>query len=339
MSNYSIRLEEMLSKGIEDFVIKRVLNREFGIILTSKDLEQAKQKFTQKNSGGNSTHENVEEFNIENNKLYLFLKDSSSEKLLIEFQEHFKNDYLDIKTGNEDLDLIIKSIVKDNIITTTEELFLKDKIIELGLPENTIKKVYSSLHVNNPYLDDIIHIILKDGYITSQELIFLREKSIENNYNLQFVSDRFWLIIFSLYPSLFISNDDYKKIVILFSILQFNSLRLNKFDNILFDNLYIFGDKNFKLMLKEVLTELTLYVQNECKNIEVLKYLNFAWSNFETIKENRTFNSSKKSKSVDVISFESLTAILNEEKRRIGTPDAALFAENVKYRLKNTLWD
>ena len=72
-----------------------------------------------------------------------------------------QNKLIEISTGNDKIDYLIKSVVKDNLITEAEELFLKNKAKEFSFEDDIIDKAKQLLEQNNPYLDNIIHIIFR----------------------------------------------------------------------------------------------------------------------------------------------------------------------------------
>ena len=174
-----------------------------------------------------------------------FIQQNKKESELLEIVHmFFKNKYINVNTGNKEIDDLIKTVVKDNIITDCEELFLKTKAKEYNLPEKIIDIAKEHLEKNNPYLDNIIHIIFNDGIISDNELLFLNEKTIENNFSEEFVNNRFWIIAFSDYSIHLLKLpliEKLMKLIFLYSELGF----INKTnDSKLILSLNIFSDKS-----------------------------------------------------------------------------------------------
>lgn len=255
-------------------------------------------------------------------------------------QNIFKEKYLNIKTGNEKMDYLIKSIVKDNAITKCEEIFLKQKAQEMGLHNDIIDQAKKSLYSNNPYLDNLIHIIYDDGIVTTEELNFLKEKSNEHNFSKTFVNQRFWTTGISVYLFHLLKISNFDKIVILIFLCE--KLKFPKISQEmwLFSKFNIFSGESLPIIinntLEEVKNDLGDFITNKYgvdgeliikEAFCDLKLSNYSKDNIESeISENKLRESS-------------LLKILDQEKLRLGTPDANLLVENVKFRIENNLWD
>jgi hypothetical protein len=182
------------------------------------------------------------------------------------FQHFFKEKYFKVNTGNEKLDYLIKTIVKDNTITECEEVFLKQKAKELGVEENLIDYARKSLHSNNPYLDNLMHIIFEDGLITNTELDFIKEKCIELNFTKTFVNKRFWVIGITFYTDYLRAIEGFDRLVSLFFLARKISFPKLNNDLWILTKLNIFQTKPISIIiengLKEITNELLNYLQN-----------------------------------------------------------------------------
>lgn len=269
-----------------------------------------------------------------------FIQKTNGTELLNTVKMFFKDKYINVSTGNKEMDYVIKTIVKDNIITDCEELFLKKKTKEYNLPENIIDKAKEHLEQNNPYLDNIIHIIFDDGIVSDNELEFLNEKTIENNFSEKFVNSRFWTIAFSDYSTHLLKlphMEGLMKLIFLYNALGFVH---NTNDIKLISALNVFSDKSIVNVIKNAEEKTRLYLikliegSNKIKN-SVL-FMNEAISKLKVNSSPESLNEAMKRSDNDMFK---LVKILNQEKIRIGSPDADLLVENVKYRLENELWD
>jgi hypothetical protein len=281
----------------------------------------------------NSTKEEKSEFDC-------FLQNAKEDELLQIVEMFFKNKYIDVATGNKEVDYLIKTIVKDNIITDCEELFLKNKTKEYNLPENIIDKAKEHLEQNNPYLDNIIHIIFDDGIISDNELLFLNEKTIENNFTEKFVNNRFWMIAFSDYSTHLLKIplvEDLMKLIFLYNKL---GLTNESNDSKLISALNIFSDKSIMNVIKNAEEKIRLFLIQLLKESNKIEnsvlFINEAISKLQVTKKLEVITKISNESNSEIFK---LIKILNQEKIRLGSPDVNLLVENVKYRIENELWD
>ena len=113
------------------------------------------------------------------------------------FQEFITEGFSTLKTDNKELNDLIKLVVRDNVITDVEKIFLKEKTFELNLSTDLVQEANDYLFSNNPFFDNILSLIFKDGKIKENELAFLLEKSKENSFSSSFINNRFWQYAFS----------------------------------------------------------------------------------------------------------------------------------------------
>ena len=269
-----------------------------------------------------------------------FIQNANEEKLIQIVEMFFKNKYIDVATGNKEIDYLIKTIVKDNIITDCEELFLKNKTKEYNLSENIIDKAKEHLEQNNPYLDNIIHIIFDDGIISNNELLFLNEKTVENNFSEEFVNNRFWMIAFSDYSKHLLKLplvQDLVKLIFLYNELGFTN---ETNDSKLISALNIFSDKSIINVIKNAEEKIRLYLIQLLKESNKIEnsvlFINEAISKLKVTKRLELITKISNESNSEIFK---LIKILNQEKIRLGSPDVNLLVENVKYRIENELWD
>lgn len=261
------------------------------------------------------------------------LKEKEGYDILNDFRLFIKGSFLNVNTGNEKFDELVKIIVKDNVITDAENCFLKDKTIELGLPVNLIDQVRDYTHSNNPYLDNIIHLIFEDGIISKNELIFLKEKEKEFDFSISFVNQRFWQIGICFYLEELIKYDEFLKLVRLWEIGRATAFELSKSSTWLMIILDIHKSQD----LNEILKRGRLKFQKELEEHLYANY-NYNTTVIEIFCNELSLNyhaNSKQESNIKKLTMDTLIKILNEERRRIGDPAADLLAENILFRIKN----
>ncbi len=273
-------------------------------------------------------------------KTYNLLRYSVNYSLLGIVKEYFRLKYIQVNTGNQKIDYLIKTVVKDNIITDCEEEFLRLKASELKYDNDIIEKAKLNLESNNPYLDDIIHIIFNDGKITSNELEFLQEKTKENHFSEKFVCERFWIIGISEYSSHLLKIKDFQSLM----ICLFATIRLNREDLIekLFINeLNVLKNKNIESIIHMSFIKLNGIVNELLSDAFDFQFdytRKILFENYKPFDDEESKNDVITT-NFDENSFDRFIKILNQEKLRIGTPDVNLLVENIKYRIENKLWD
>lgn len=281
---------------------------------------------------------NTEQKNKKENKFDELINDYSSENVQLVVSNFFKNKLIEISTGNDKIDYLIKSVVKDNLITEAEELFLKNKAKEFSFEDDIIDKAKQLLEQNNPYLDNIIHIIFDDGIVSNEELSFLNEKTTENDFTQEFVNNRFWVIAFSEYRYHLLKLkgfDNIFKLIFIYLELNLNT-RLN--DDKLIEYLNIFSNYSIEDVVNQAEKDILAFITELLRNSEKIKninyFLNEAYDKI-VLSNTESFNLNNSDETL----LTRLIKILNQEKMRLGSLDADLIVENVKYRIENELWD
>ena len=281
---------------------------------------------------------NTEQKNKKENKFDELINDYSSENVQLVVSNFFKNKLIEISTGNDKIDYLIKSVVKDNLITEAEELFLKNKAKEFSFEDDIIDKAKQLLEQNNPYLDNIIHIIFDDGIVSNEELLFLNEKTTENDFTQEFVNNRFWVIAFSEYRYHLLKLkgfDNIFKLIFIYLELNLNT-RLN--DDKLIEYLNIFSNYSIEDVVNQAEKDILAFISELLRNSEKIKNINYFLNEAYTkivLSNTESFNLNNSDETL----LTRLIKILNQEKMRLGSLDADLIVENVKYRIENELWD
>ena len=336
-NNYMLRASELMKEGLEDNVISKIIHDEYNIRLSPIIIKnKIRNNYLENKQGEELIFKSEKE---ESNKLKNIISRIEDINFIEVTRTIFKSRNINFKTGNNQLDNIVRAVVKDNIITKAEEVFLKQKAIEFGVDKNIIEITKQSLFTNNPYLDDIIHLIFEDGIVTSEELNYLKEKGKENEFAVKFINKRFWIIGMSNYLKSLINLNNFKKIIILLVLLK--ELEGDEFidDEWLFSWLNIFVGNSFETIIDVSIKKLEFEViesASKDENVDLSEFLTDIYSkvNLE-ISDKKTMPDSVE----ENMSLIRVKQILNQEKIRIGSPDVNLLIENFNYRIENKLWD
>ena len=331
--------------GISSGEISNILRNEFNTLLHKQEVNKLiYRKLTSDVYYCKNTYRySLKKFNTEQkkkkeNKFDELINDYSSENVQLVVSNFFKNKLIEISTGNDKIDYLIKSVVKDNLITEAEELFLKNKAKEFSFEDDIIDKAKQLLEQNNPYLDNIIHIIFDDGIVSNEELLFLNEKTTENDFTQEFVNNRFWVIAFSEYRYHLLKLkgfDNIFKLIFIYLELNLNT-RLN--DDKLIEYLNIFSNYSIEDVVNQAEKDILAFISELLRNSEKIKNINYFLNEAYTkivLSNTESFNLNNSDETL----LTRLIKILNQEKMRLGSLDADLIVENVKYRIENELWD
>ena len=318
---FPFRIKELKTEPIIDYAIfdsKKSVNffDQFSSDITEIKDNSEKKLFDSK----------LDTADIANFKINQWIKDEVN--LFDVIVSNVRTEYLGLNTGVKEIDYLLSSVLKDNVITEVEEKFLIQKLNENNLDEEILEKAKEFLDKSNPYLDGIIHIIFDDLKITKEELIFLNEKCKENNISIEIAIRRFWQIGFIYYPEALMPIPNFqfwlKLIYIISTIegLEFRFIYLNVF------SLYSIQ----KVIDKAFVEELNYFKELTGVNdvIEIDHILSLL--KFDLLPKN-AFDS------IDSIQMKNLIRIIDEEINRIGSNDAFLIGENIKCRIgwKNQL--
>jgi hypothetical protein len=244
-----------------------------------------------------------------------------------------RKNFIKVNSGNKKIDELIRTVVKDNRITQCEEEFLIQKTVELNLPVSLLYEATKSLHENNPYLDNLIHLVFEDGVITKEEIKFLKEKVIENEFNPIYFNVRFWQIGLIHYMDHLLKYELFSNIIKYWGINFKLKLSTELGNEFYFNALNIFESSSFESLLmkgeKKINTSLNYAIKHSLyKNLLLENCIGYfkspSISNIEKIEPDKPLNSH----------INLLKTIINEEKRRLGSPQGNLLAENILFRIE-----
>ena len=340
MPDHIDRIIDLYCNGLSFIEIKHKITFEKGVELSIGEIKKITHDFYKLSN----------KISTENDNEFLELIPEHSYKKVKQLVSYFfKEKLIELSSGNKDLDYLIKTIVKDNIITEIEREFIIEKSLDLGFDQSDLKNLKKFLGVNNPYLDRIINMILEDGVVTDKELEFIIEKVKENKIDKYQANTRFWVIAFSKYFDKLIKIEGFDEIVkLIFLYLEFGFSDDDN-DQYIFDCLNIFSSENFNEIIttakKELSELLVIFIEskNSVNNIE--KFIDDAFHEIKidtSISDSNLVDPKKISTeniSNSMIEQSILYKILNEEKIRIGSNDANLLIENIKYRIEKKIWD
>lgn len=340
MSRFIVR--DIIWKQMKDDVEYDSVNYTYAIKKSSKNNEKKQNRINNSyrsivNSDAPTTMISQK---IEYNELLTNLQNPEGKNILIEFKNLIQRKFLNVNTGNKKFDQLIATIVKDNKITKNEEVFLKQKTLEYGLPYNLIEKAKEMLNSNNPYLDNIIHLIFEDGKVKDEELLFLKEKKRENEFSKSFLNQRFWQIGICYYLKDLSQINNFQKVIKLWHIGNTLGYELINIDTWLLMKLDIHKSNN----IEDIIFRGVEAIEEQLKE-HIRKNYNFYNDHIinDLYKEINLLPQIKSIKSLTNNNEEKLgrniLKILELEKIRIGSPDVNLLVENIKYRIEKELWE
>jgi hypothetical protein len=251
---------------------------------------------------------------------------------------------------------ILTEVCRDNIVTDAERELVFEKAATFGgININKVELYLNNEFRNYPSFILLIDEICEDGIITQRERKFIEEKAKTYKISDEVLSRLLEIGLFKVKAfNKLKSNSDFKDIVVIYLIsysLNFDANFLLKINNEI-SNLYESVnclEIDLQMMRNRFLIEfysqiglkLNLpLINSRIGFAELLKQLGIATIefNFEFRQEGGDLEHGLK-ESIEVqpisISYEFLMKIMKEEKYRIGSPDASLFMENVKFRIEN----
>ncbi|WP_018128602.1 hypothetical protein [Balneola vulgaris] len=236
------------------------------------------------------------------------------------------------KTGNKELDKIIRDIMSSEVITIEDYQFIchSAQTKSINLMHVLIAVGFYDLK-RNPNFKRVIDEVCEDGVITSLERVYLEGKS--NEYGISKTNiDRLirqGMDKYKIISNLFITNNAKR----IFTVYLFGTYLGFSFDSkTLMTNLIFENELDVKN--REYVEKILLQSVNDILG----EHYNFTLSDFEEL--NETINSivehskDRNNFSVDYSpEFSELKEIIIEEKYRIGSREADLLAENILFRL------
>jgi predicted Zn-ribbon and HTH transcriptional regulator len=235
---------------------------------------------------------------------------------------------VELDTGIKALNLAVKQVLRDNVITPEETQYLEEKAKEYNYTGNIISEITSATNQNNPYLDDIIDSIYHDGIISPEELKHLKKNAAEIGLLPNFLNSRFWTISLSDFVFELSALQCFLDFVaaIKFSSERSESMKstnpLKLFQNYcnLYDELTI--EDVLKTATKNVLVDLAKDIRVDYSEIEK----SFNPNHYHLVSRPKP----------RVIEKTDLISMLLEEGQKIGLPAANLLIENVLIRLSTS---
>lgn len=277
----------------------------------------------------------------ESEKNQLVTNNCDIEMLVDNFRNHIKSNFFEFKTGNDQFDYLVNLIVKDNIITENEELFLLQKAKELNLNIEVLDKVKKAINSNNIYIDSLLKIIFSDGVITPEELKFLKEKKNEFSYSKGFINNRFWKVGITLYLNYLLNIKGFDKVLKLWYISNQIGFNLINEDLWLLSKLDIFTSDEIEIVIQkgvfQIEERLKKYASSQSISLDFPKI--YGLIKFHNEKKKIQGSSEEKvCQKNELVNY--FLRIMEEEKLRLGSPEANLLVENIRFRIANDRkWD
>jgi hypothetical protein len=281
-------------------------------------------------------------FNISNSQdleIDTFVRVFENEDILLELQTTIRQNFFQISSGNTKFDDLVKYILRDNIITPTEELFLIEKANELNVSIDQIQKIKNSIHQNNPYFDNIIHLVYENENIIYNDLSFIREKIIEHNFHAKFFNLRFWQIGIKDYLNYLLQFEDFSRVIVLWKLNQIMSTSNTRIpDKLFFMALDVNTGNSIEAIIKNGLNLILneFYITHKCTPDFINKITQKVIESHYLYRiPMQQLNLPKEIHSSEIQDL--FIRIIEEEKLRIGSPAASLLAENIIFRIENLL--
>lgn len=340
LNNFQPKSAREIAKLLNERYNLKLSRREISKLLYSKPLidETLHCKITYTYKIKFQNHIETEAINKDKLDISFWWNLIKTSDLLSDLDKYIRKNYFQIDSGNEKYDDAVKNVLRDNIITPTEELFLMEKAKELNVPEEYLSKIKLSIHQNNPYFDNIIHLVFEDNNISIIQMKFIQEKIEEHNFSPTHFNIRFWQIGILNHINYLIKLNNFIEIIILWELFMCVDPSNNMLtDNIFFSALDITKGANIEEVLDKGL-EIILDQFCMCHKLHkdtFFKILLNLKSNLNLDKnyipiENEIFAGKN-------INIRVLTRIIEEEKIRIGSPASTLLAENILFRIENNI--
>ncbi len=252
---FSDKIIDLLKKGVSHSEIKKIIYNKYAIILTQKSLNE-KKTMVEKMIGKKIVFD-----------LSSRVKMIAPYRVLDGFKNYFCDGFFDLDIKNKKLDDAIKLVVRDNKLTEIEIDFIKQKIEELDLSADLVKKLHSYVFSNNPYLDNMFSLILSDGIIKKEEIMFLVEKTLEGEYDEKMVNQRFWQYTIYHYLKSLLEYESFSKIVKIWYLGKELKI-VDIYDrNLMFDELNIFKNNDIEKTMLIALEKLERRVLKKVEGV------------------------------------------------------------------------
>lgn len=186
--NYKVRVEEFIIKGYDLSTIQKLIHREYAIRLKKSSIN----KIFLKRVGEENIHlvEGSDDKKPSNEFINRIneLKDVKNQ-----FYQKITKNFTSIDEFDSKIRNLIRVVLRDNVITTAEKTFLKEKLKEYKLNAELIELISNYVDSKNPYYDEIFQMIWSDNVIEINEIAFLNEKIVENSQQKSPINERFWI--------------------------------------------------------------------------------------------------------------------------------------------------
>jgi hypothetical protein len=186
--NYKIRVEEFIIKGYDLSTIQKLIHREYAIRLKKSSIN----KIFLKKVGEENIHL-VQDSNDKKPSTEFLNKINEFKDVKSQFYQYFTKDFTSIDEYDSKIRNLIRVVLRDNLITAAENLFLKEKLKEYKLSAELIELISAYVDSKNPYYDEIFQMIWSDNVVDKNEIAFLNEKIIENSQQKPPINKRFWI--------------------------------------------------------------------------------------------------------------------------------------------------
>ncbi|MDA9668247.1 hypothetical protein N9T55_00040 [Flavobacteriaceae bacterium] len=186
--NYKIRVEEFIIKGYDLSTIQKLIHREYAIRLKKSSIN----KIFLKKVGEENIHL-VQDSNDKKPSTEFLNKINEFKDVKSQFYQYFTKDFTSIDEYDSKIRNLIRVVLRDNLITASENLFLKEKLKEYKLSTELIELISAYVDSKNPYYDEIFQMIWSDNVVDKNEIAFLNEKIIENSQQKPPINKRFWI--------------------------------------------------------------------------------------------------------------------------------------------------
>ena len=275
------------------------------------------------------------------------------------FLHFFKlvDDLIESKSFNSEspeFDRILREVCRNNVITQIEREFLEEKANEYFIDTQRLHAFLENPFVGHETFKRFIDQVCADGIITNSEKAYINEKSIEYNVPASTLEKMISNGLFQAHiKTSAINNHSFYEIATMYLIasafnknsitdsLQWmikemstekdNDTALKEFSEMIFKDLKNSFD-NSAISMSRTMSDLGFYLGCETPPI------NTAILTFQSTIEQSKFSLPDKAE-LNALQehLGLLQLILNEEKMRIGSPQANLLADNVIFRIENNL--
>ena len=275
------------------------------------------------------------------------------------FLHFFKlvDDLIESKSFNSEspeFDRILREVCRNNVITQIEREFLEEKANEYFIDTQRLHAFLENPFVGHETFKRFIDQVCADGIITDSEKAYINEKSIEYNVPASTLEKMISNGLFQAHiKTSAINNHSFYEIATMYLIasafnknsitdsLQWmikemstekdNDTALKEFSEMIFKDLKNSFD-NSAISMSRTMSDLGFYLGCETPPI------NTAILTFQSTIEQSKFSLPDKAE-LNALQehLGLLQLILNEEKMRIGSPQANLLADNVIFRIENNL--